>query len=148
MAGVSVVINQKDVDALTKKFKSIGKQGIKEFTDITFSNAHELEEMAKSLATTNKKTTGGDLRQGIRTIQAGKMTWRVVANMPYSAYIEFGTGTNVDVPAEWRTMAMKFKGAGIRQVNIRPQPFMYPAYRRIGPKYVKELEEKLEQLIK
>lgn len=44
----------------------------------------------------------------------------------YAPYIEFGTGTRVNVPEGLENYARKFKGKGIRKVNISPQPFFYP----------------------
>lgn len=38
--------------------------------------------------------------------------YRVVNTAPYAPYVEFGTGSKVDVPAEWKTYARQFKGRG------------------------------------
>ena len=68
--------------------------------------------------------------------------------MPYSAYMEFGTGSKVKINEDWGEMAARFKGKGIREVNLQPRPFMYPAF-VIGRKnYNKELREEFKILAK
>ena len=42
-------------------------------------------------------------------------------------------------------MAIKFKGAGIREVNLRPQPFLYPALVRGRGEYVEKLNKVLDK---
>jgi hypothetical protein len=60
----------------------------------------------------------------------------------YAPYVEFGTGTKVVAPADVADYAMTFKGRGIRKVNQRAQPYLFPAV-RIG---VKEMMTRLEQM--
>lgn len=38
--------------------------------------------------------------------------YRVMNTAPYAPYVEFGTGSRVDVPSEWSAYAMQFKGRG------------------------------------
>jgi HK97 gp10 family phage protein len=52
----------------------------------------------------------------------------VKVGMHYAPYVEFGTGGLVDVPAGISVFALKFKGNGIKQVNLAPRPFLFPAY--------------------
>jgi hypothetical protein len=46
----------------------------------------------------------------------------------YAPYIEFGTGGLVDIPANLSTEASKFKGNGIRRVNMKAQPFFFAPF--------------------
>src|SRR6478752_347112 len=59
----------------------------------------------------------------------------------YSPFIEFGTGGLVDVPEGLEDYAMKFKGAGIKQVNLFPRPFLIPAFKKYTTKMLEELEK-------
>jgi len=59
----------------------------------------------------------------------------------YAPYIEFGTGGLVDVPAGLEDYAIKFKGAGIKQVNLFPIPFLIPAFKKHTAKMLEELEK-------
>ncbi len=65
----------------------------------------------------------------------------VGSTVRYSPYIEFGTGGLVDVPAGLEDYAMKFKGAGIKQVNLFPRPFLIPAFKKHTTIMLTELEK-------
>ena len=65
---------------------------------------------------------------------------RVRAN--YSPYVEFGTGALVDVPAGLEEYAIQFKGAGIKQVNLPPRPFLYPAWKTHTIRMMERLRKK------
>jgi hypothetical protein len=61
----------------------------------------------------------------------------------YSPYVEFGTGGLVDVPAGLEDYASKFEGNGVKQINIRPQPFLYPAWKNNTIKFLDNLKKML-----
>jgi hypothetical protein len=42
--------------------------------------------------------------------------------------VEFGTGGTVNVPAGYEDFAMQFKGKGIRKINLKPRPYLIPAF--------------------
>jgi len=73
-----------------------------------------------------------------------KLYGEVRADKHYAPYVEFGTGGLVDVPAGVEGFAIKFKGQGIRQVNQRPQPFLFPAFFSNLELMKKRLTEKLK----
>lgn len=70
----------------------------------------------------------GQLRQHIAFNRNKEMDWSIFSNMPYSAYVEFGTGKLVDVPAGLEDYAIQFKGKGINQVNLPARPFFFTPY--------------------
>lgn len=61
----------------------------------------------------------------------------------YAPYVEFGTGGLVDVPSGLEEYAIKWKGQGIKQVNLPPRPFLYPAWKKNGLKFLENLEKML-----
>jgi hypothetical protein len=65
---------------------------------------------------------------------------------PYSAYIEFGTGRAVQVPTELKEIAILFKGKGVKEINLQPQPYLYPAFVKGRKKYLQDLKDLLEHL--
>jgi hypothetical protein len=69
----------------------------------------------------------GKLGQSINSFKVTETSYKVVAGAPYAAYVEFGTGGLVSVPAELKDIAITWKGKGIKQVNLRPRPYMYPS---------------------
>ena len=88
----------------------------------------------------------GALRQGIGVDKIGKMAWSVSSSKDYSAYIEFGTGTFVNVPSGLEEYAMQFKGKGIRQVNLPARPFFFPAYFEEKKRLIEDLKKYLSNL--
>lgn len=90
------------------------------------------------------------MRQDIRAVEVDPLNWKIYANFsgitPYAAYMEFGTGGLVEVPAELEEIAVQFKGAGVKRIDLRPQPYLYPAFVEGRVNYVKDLEQDLEDL--
>ena len=142
----------KGLDKLLKDLQALGPDGVSVIEETTELIARDIEVDAKQLAPVNKGQHGGTLKQNIKALKVDKLTWKVYANAngtaPYSAYMEFGTGGLVDVPAELAEMAIKFKGKGIKKIDLRPQPFLYPAFVKGRKNYVKELETELKALTK
>ena len=82
-----------------------------------------------------------ELRQKISSKRNGLMNYEVVSAAPYSAYIEFGTRSRVQVPSDLQTYASQFKGGGqgdakqaifewCRRVGIA-QEMWYPIFIKI-----------------
>ncbi len=131
-------------DKLLKKFKAFGAEGDKMVAKITEFQANEFEAHAKKLAPVDV----GTLRQNIIVGRVDDLNYRITSFMPYSAYMEFGTGRLTSVPDDFKEIAPLFKGKGIREVNIPPQPFMYPAFVEARIEFPKDLKKALEILTK
>ena len=52
----------------------------------------------------------------------------IVAAKKYAAFVEFGTGALVNVPAGLEDYAIQFKGKGIKQVNLPARPFLFNSF--------------------
>ena len=142
-----IKINKINTKKISNAFAKYGDEAIQEITNIVQLTAQQVEDKAKQLAPIDN----GTLRQSISSalnIENKGMSAIVVANQPYSAYHEFGTGGLVDVPEGWGEMAMQFKGKGIRQINIMPRPFMYPSYLYGKSIFNKDIKEALKYLNK
>ena len=89
----------------------------------------------------------GQLRQSIGNTKATIQTNRslIFANTPYAAYVEFGTGCKVSIPKGFEQLAAQFRGKGIRQVNLRPQPYLIPSYLLGLNEYGEKLQKVLEK---
>ena len=72
------------------------------------ASALKIENQAKRLAPVNF----GQLRNSIALTKDGELTYSVAANASYSAYVEFGTGTKVQIPAGFESLAAKYRGKG------------------------------------
>ena len=138
----------KGLDKLLNNLDKLPEEVRKDIKDITYANALEIKRNASKLAPINKKKNGGTLRQSGKVFKSSKdrkeISYRVAFLAKYAAYMEFGTGGLVSVPAELKDLALKFKGKGIRKVNLMPQPFLYPSLVKQRPRYLKDLKELLE----
>ena len=134
----------KGLQELLKKFKTLDKEIVQNVEDIMEGAAKNIEEDAKVAAPVDF----GKLRQGIKLepIAGKEMGYRVVAKEKYSAFMEFGTGGRVKVPSELKEVAIQFKGKGIREVNIQPRPFLYPAFVKNRKILIKDLKDYLKTL--
>lgn len=101
----------------------------------------------QSGAVTDAPVDEGVLRRSIRAETVG-LEGKVWTRVPYAPYQEFGTGGLVDVPPGWEEYAIKFKGAGIRQVNMKPQPFLYPNFFKYGKELIVNLDKGIGSLTK
>ena len=128
--------------------RKFGDEVEKEIHIITGDTATQIELEAKQKASLDF----GDLRQGIKAVELEKASFKVYTNYngnaPYSAYVEFGTGTRVKVPEEMQEMAIKFIGKGVKEVNLQARPFLYPAFVQNREKYLEELKDMLIDLTK
>ena len=131
-----------NINKLLKQIDSFGEDAQRLAVAITNSTTDNMVADAKQKAPV-------DLNQ--LRLSIGKTTARVgfnksffFANAPYSAYVEFGTGGKVSIPKGFEELAARYKGKGIRQVNINPQPFFIPAYLQNIPIYRKQLLKSLE----
>lgn len=134
----------KNLNKVLKSLRKFGEEAEKLIEDTTVSVASEIEADAKRLAPVDK----GFLRNQIFTREVNKLNYEVVAGAPYSAYMEFGTGGLVSVPDELREIAIQYKGKGVRQINLAPQPFLYPAWVKGRKQYVDDLTDYLNDLTK
>ncbi|MBE9598743.1 HK97 gp10 family phage protein [Pedobacter sp. MC2016-24] len=91
--------------------------------------AINVERKAKEnlAATPFKDSSGGIAQSGYILYRGDRMGAEVGFNMHYAPYIEYGTGSNVDVPPGFEDYAWQFKGDDKRQVNIKPMPYFHPA---------------------
>lgn len=88
----------------------------------------EINQKQKSLAPVDF----GVLRSSLKWAKTAPMTFELVssgAGSSYAPYQEFGTGGLVSIPQGLEAEAAQYKGKGIRQINMRPQPFFFaPAF--------------------
>jgi HK97 gp10 family phage protein len=143
----------KDFDKLSVNVK----QGVADELKIT---AYDIVNMAQQLAPVDD----GNLRANIRVARDEEMTKLIESGAEYSAYMEFGTGTNVNVPPieGLAELAMQFKGAGLQgkhpvkfkdgtwrmvpyQLNLQPRPFFFPAFQAQTAELSKRLKEIIEE---
>ncbi len=55
-------------------------------------------------------------------------------------------GTEVTVPAGYEELAILFKGKNPAKINIRPQPFLIPAFENEKPKLIERITKLLKNV--
>lgn len=134
------------LSALVKELNAIGKKGEQLVKDEIEATGRDIEVNAKQRAPV--APNGGTLRRSINYSSADNgLTAMVTVNVSYGAYQEFGTGGLVDVPTELREIAEFYKGKGVRKINLRPQPFLYPAYIEGRKQLIENLQKGLVKII-
>jgi phage gpG-like protein len=103
----------------------------------------ELAANGELMATSAKNLVAvdtGRLRNSISLKKDQFLSYYLVAQTNYAAYVEFGTGTGFIPPekTEWANIAAQFKGRGIKQVNLPARPYMRPSILAYYPKFKEE----------
>jgi len=132
-------INLTGIKEVENALKTMDKHLRQDVGDEINSSALKIMSDAKRLAPIDL----GFLRGQISIEPVNDLTYEVEAKAKYSAYIEFGTGGEVRIPAGYEDLARLFKGKGLRTINIRPQPFLIPSYEAEKPKLIDRLKKLL-----
>lgn len=96
----------KGVDQVIRELRSYGKDMEKLIDAETNDVALQIEADAKRLAPKNF----GKLAQSISKEKIKESQYRISTQEMYAGYMEFGTGTKVSIPDEFKDMAATFKG--------------------------------------
>lgn len=134
----------KGLNSVLSNLRKYGKEAQKDVEAVTEQMARKIEGYAK----TNAPTDFGKLGQSIQAVKENDLNWSVEAGgilAPYAPFVEFGTGGLVEVPNELKEQAIKFKGKGIKQINLRARPFLYPALLRGREEYLQKLKKVLDK---
>jgi len=134
----------KGLNSVLANIRKYGKEAEKDIEGVTELVARNIEKNAKNYAPANF----GKLGQSIQAVKDTPLNWKIEAGgviAPYAPFVEFGTGGLVDVPNELKDQAIKFKGKGIKQVNLRPRPYLYPALLQGRTEYLEKLKKVLEK---
>jgi hypothetical protein len=119
--------------ALNRKIEAVSK-GVDEEMDKAV-----LEINAKQVSYTPVDT--GLLRESNTFDVSKPLNKNLRNNTEYAGYVEFGTGGLVNIPAGLEDTAITWKGAGVRQVNMRAQPFFFRAAFEEFPKMLARIKK-------
>ena len=139
-----IKLKVKNINKVKDALKQYGEDGVKAFEDVIFSEATRMAEIAKVKAPVDN----GTLRNSINWEKENALLYNVGTKIPYAPFMEFGTGGLVNIQKGWESLARPFIGEGKRQVNIEPQPFMYPAYLESKKTFKKQMGIVLKKLNK
>ena len=115
------------LDALIKRLGKLSPEIAKEVAMEINASALAIQSKARK----DVVVDNGILRNSIqlKEINKGdKIIYTVGSALKYAPYVEFGTGGTVNVPAGYEDFAIQFKGKGIRKINLKPRPYLIPAF--------------------
>ncbi len=106
------------------------------------SVAFEVEANAKADVPVDEGTLRASIRAEVKADGLNAIVSAGSQQAPYAAFIEFGTGGEVEIPDGWDDVASQFKGKSGRTINRRPRPYFVPNVE----KGVKKLRENIKNL--
>jgi|APGre2960657423_1045063.scaffolds.fasta_scaffold00812_9 HK97 gp10 family phage protein len=118
------------LDALIKRMGKLAPEIAKEVAMEVNASALAIQSKARRSVASNSTDKGrlvGSIQ--LKEVNTGdKIMYTVGSRLKYAPYVEFGTGGTVNVPAGYEDFAIQFKGKGIRKINLRPRPYLIPAF--------------------
>ena len=113
------------------RLQKIGDETAQAVDDEIAAGVRDMEKSAKRLCPVDT----GRLRASISASRNAFLNWELVAQTDYAAYVEFGTGRLVDIPAGLEDYARQFKAnPPIKQVNLPARPYFFPSVYAYWPK--------------
>lgn len=134
----------KGTNEVIANIRKYGIEAVKDIEGVTELVARNIEKNAKQKAPVNF----GKLGQSIQAVKDTPLNWKIEAGgviAPYAPFVEFGTGGLVEVPNELKDQAIKFKGKGIKKINLRARPFLFPSLLRGRIEYLDKLKKVLSK---
>jgi len=132
-----------DIDA--KTFAIDLKELAAAFTAEVFAELQEAANEARAGAVRDAPVDMGALKQSIVVApnQGGQKSYEIAAPINYAPYQEFGTGSGFVKPsdAEIESLAAQFIGQGIRQVNMKPQPYLFPNVQKAWASFLERINK-------
>jgi HK97 gp10 family phage protein len=135
----------KGLNTVLSNLRKYGQEAEKDIEAVTEQVARNIEKYAKQTVVVGET---GKLGQSIQAVKDTPLNWTIEAGgvlAPYAPFVEFGTGGLVEVPTELQEQAIKFKGQGIKKINLRARPFLYPALLRGRAEYLDKLKKVLSK---
>jgi HK97 gp10 family phage protein len=102
-----IYIEVRGLKELEKKFGRFAKEAVQAVDMELHDAANEFANLAINAAPVDQ----GLLRQGISAKKVGKLEYETVSQAFYSAYLEWGTKSKVEVPADLQQYAQQFRGS-------------------------------------
>jgi hypothetical protein len=136
------------LDALIKRLGKLPIEIEKEVAEEVNASALSIQNKAKKSVAANS-TDNGTLLGSIQLVSVLKdkrILYTVGSRLKYAPYVEFGTGGTVNVPAGYEDFAIQFKGKGIRKVNLRPRPYLIPAFESEMPILRKNIQNVIKNV--
>ena len=133
------------LDALITRLGKLAPEIAKEVAMEVNASALAIQSKARRDVVVDNSTLRSSIQ--LKEINRGdKIMYTVGSRLKYAPYVEFGTGGTVNVPAGYEDFAIQFKGKGIRKVNLRPRPYLIPAFESEMPILRKNIQNVIKNV--
>jgi HK97 gp10 family phage protein len=133
------------LDALIKRIGKLAPEIAKEVAMEVNASALAIQSKARRDVVVDNSTLRSSIQ--LKEINRGdKIMYTVGSRLKYAPYVEFGTGGIVNVPAGYEDFAIQFKGKGIRKINLRPRPYLIPAFESEIPVLRKNIQNVIKNV--
>lgn len=105
---MGVTVNVTGVQKLIADLQAISVEGERMANAVVGVIAGKITAAQKSAAPADL----GTIRNNLGNIQLSPALYEIFSNAPESPYQEFGTGPQVNIPAQWAEAAAEFQGTG------------------------------------
>ena len=132
---------------LSAYFNRLDKAIYSRFEKVSAAMSESMKNITEN-AIADAPIDTGDLKKSIKFEPINPLLFNLRADVPYAAYVEFGTGryakeTLGTKTRFWKEVAYPFRGK--TPGRMPAQPFFYPNVRREIPKLVKRIGKILSQ---
>ena len=131
-----------DISKLLSQISAFGHDANRSAVSVTNDIAQGMVTAAQLRAVVDKNQLRSSIGKTLATLESNRSIF--FSNAPYSAYVEFGTGSGVRIPNGFSYLAAPYKGKGIRRRDYGPKPFFIPSYLEGIQQYPKDLRKVLE----
>ena len=131
-----------NISKLLSQISAFGHDANRSAVSVTNDIAQGMVTAAQLRAPVDTNQLRLSIGKTLATLESNRSIF--FSNAPYSAYVEFGTGSGVNIPKGFSYLAAPYKGKGIRRRDYGPKPFFIPSYLEGIQQYPKDLRKVLE----
>ena len=129
----------KDVDAvLSVSAENIATKAKQNLSGVTYNAKDYKKPLEKLYAVTDDIN---NLKQSINAKPISFLSYEVVSTIPYAAYVEFGTGGAVKIPAGVEDYAIQFKKPNRLNISMKANPYLFPAFFELKPTIIQDIKD-------
>jgi len=137
-----IKVKLEGLETAIRNLHSWEKEKIKKVADQYNRSALAIEKGAKLRVPTDKSVLKPSIQKDVTITQNNRVvSASVFTDVKYAPFVEFGTGSLVEVPAEQQEYALQFKGKTGRVRNYRARPYLFPAFEQERPILIQKLTE-------
>jgi HK97 gp10 family phage protein len=142
------ILGTKELMQKLSKYSDKVTKGIRQETErFAVQTTHDAKQNLQAAVYSKGMASATDLTGQLKTMiqfDVNSKGATILVPVSYAPYVEFGTGTKVNVPKGLENYASQFKGKGIKQINLSARPFLFPAVEKNSKIFFERVKKLLE----